>query len=59
MYREKRNACGVVLGKSKGRRQLRRRGLRWEDDIEMDLKRDRKEGMDWFHLARDGDNTVS
>ena len=54
-----RNACGVVLGKSKGRRQLGIRGLRWEDDIEMDLKRDRKEGMDWIHFARDRDNTVS
>jgi hypothetical protein len=32
---EKRNACGVLLGKPEGKSSLRRPGLIWEDNIKM------------------------
>ena len=38
---KKRNACKIVVGKSEGKRQLRRYKCRWEDNIKMDLKETR------------------
>jgi len=38
---KKRNACKIVVGKSEGKRQLRKYMCRWEDNIKMDLKETR------------------
>jgi hypothetical protein len=35
---EKRNACRILVGKIKGKRQLRRPRCRWVDNIKMDLR---------------------
>jgi hypothetical protein len=43
------------VGKSKGRRPLRRPRHRWEDNITMDLQEVRYEGKDWIELAMDRD----
>jgi hypothetical protein len=37
------------------KRPLGRCGCRWEDNIRMDLREIRLEGMDWMHLALDRD----
>jgi hypothetical protein len=43
---EKRNANRILMGKSKVKRQLRRRKLRWVDNIKMDLTATERGGMD-------------
>jgi hypothetical protein len=44
---EKRNAYGILVGNPEGKRPLGRPRRRWEDNIKMDLKRDR---MGWYGL---------
>jgi hypothetical protein len=44
-----------------GRKTLKKEPLgrprnRWEDSIRMDLREIGWEGVDWIHLAHDGDN---
>ena len=39
------------MGRPGGKRLLERPRLRWEDDIKLELKELRCEGMDWFELA--------
>ena len=41
------------MGKSRGKRSLRRPGRRWEDNINMDLLEVGCGGMDWMELAHD------
>jgi hypothetical protein len=53
--RKMRNAYKILLGKFKGKRPLGRRRRRWEDDIGMDPRGLRWEGMGWIHLAQDRD----
>jgi len=36
---ERRGACRVLVGKTEGKRPLGRPKLRWEDNIEMDLRK--------------------
>jgi hypothetical protein len=48
---ETRNAYGILVGKSEGKRPLGRPRHRWVDDIQMDHKRDR---MGWYGLDRTG-----
>jgi len=36
--RERRDVCGVLVGKSDGKRPLERPRCRWEDNIKMDLQ---------------------
>jgi hypothetical protein len=48
---EKRNACRISVGKPEGKRQLRRPRRRWADNIKMDLRAIRWDGMDWIALA--------
>jgi hypothetical protein len=55
MHREMRNTYRTLVGKPEGKRQLERPGRRWEDNIEMDLRKIFWEGMDWVHLTQDGD----
>jgi hypothetical protein len=47
----------VLVGKPEGRKQLGRLGLRWEDNIKMDLLElgGGGEGMNWIDLAYDRD----
>jgi hypothetical protein len=44
---EKRNIYRILVGKPEGKRPLGRPRRRWEDNIIMDLKRDR---MGWYGL---------
>jgi hypothetical protein len=46
---EKRNAFRISVGKPEGKRPLGRPRHRWEDNIKIDLKRDR---MGWYGLDR-------
>jgi hypothetical protein len=41
---------GTVLGRSEGRRPLRRPRRRWKDNIKMDFQ-EMEWGMDWIELA--------
>jgi len=43
------------MGKSEGKRQLRRLRPRWEDNIKMDLQKVECGDRDWIELAQDGD----
>jgi len=45
----------ILVGKSEGKRPLRRPRRRWENNIRMDLKKIVWEGVDWMHLAQNRD----
>jgi hypothetical protein len=49
------NAYKILVGKSEGKRALRRPRHRLQDNIRMDLREIWWEGVDWFHLAQDKD----
>jgi hypothetical protein len=53
--REMRNAYSILVGKPEGKGPLRRPRHRWEGNIKMDLRKIGWEGVDWMHLAQDGD----
>jgi hypothetical protein len=42
----------VLVGRSEGKRTLRKSGLRLEDNIKMDLTDIRWEGMGWFSVVQ-------
>jgi hypothetical protein len=44
--REKRNACRILVGKSEGKRPLRRPRRKWMDNIKMDLREIGWDGVD-------------
>jgi hypothetical protein len=50
-----RNAYIIFVGKLEERRQLGRPRRGWEDNITMDIREIRREGVDWMHLAQDRD----
>jgi hypothetical protein len=50
---EKRNVYRLLVGKSEGKRPLRRSRLRWVDSIRMDLLEIRLSVVDWIGLAQD------
>jgi hypothetical protein len=52
------HAYRVLMGKTEGRRQLRRYRSRWEDNIKMDFEK-WDEGMDWTDLAQDRDRWLA
>jgi hypothetical protein len=52
---EERGVYRVLVGKSKGKRQLGRPRRRWEDNIRMGLQEVGCGGMDWIGLAQDRD----
>jgi hypothetical protein len=52
---KKRDAYGFLVGKSKGRRPLRRFKGRWKDNIKIDVREIQWGGVDWVHLAQDRD----
>jgi hypothetical protein len=52
---EMRNAHIILVRKSEGKRPLRRPRHRWEDNIRIDLRKIRWEGVGWIQLAQDRD----
>jgi hypothetical protein len=44
-----------VVGKLERERQLGRPRHRWKDNIKMGIREIGWEGVDWMHLAQDGD----
>jgi hypothetical protein len=50
-----RNAYRILGGKPEGRRPLRRPRRRWVDNIKMDHREIRWDGVDWIDLAQDRD----
>jgi hypothetical protein len=49
---EKRNAYRILMGKPEGKRPLGRPRRRWVDNIKMDVREIRWDGMNWIDLAR-------
>jgi len=52
---ERRGVHRALVGKSEGKRPLRRPRRRWEDNINMDLQEVECWGVDWIELAQDRD----
>jgi hypothetical protein len=50
-----RSAYRVLVGNPEGKRPLGRSRRRWEDNIEMYLRKIEWGGVDWIHLTRDTD----
>ena len=50
---ERRGIYRVLLGKTERKRPLGRPGLRWEDNIKIDLQEVGCGGTDWIKLAQD------
>jgi len=46
-----RNAYDILVGKSEGKRPLRRPRSRWEDNIRMNLRETEWEDLDWMCLG--------
>jgi hypothetical protein len=53
--REKRNAYKISVGKQEGKRSLGRPRRRCVDNIKIDLREIRWDGMDWTDLVQDRD----
>jgi hypothetical protein len=52
---EKRNAYRILVGKPGGKRPLGRPRRRWVDNIKMDLREIRWDGVNWIDVAQDRD----
>jgi hypothetical protein len=52
---EVRGAYKILVGRPEGRRPLGRPRLRWEDNINMNLREIGFGDVDWIHLALDRD----
>jgi len=52
---ERRGVYRILVGKSEGKRPLRRHRQRWEDNNKIDLQEVGYGDMDWIHLAHDRD----
>jgi hypothetical protein len=50
-----RKAYRIVVGKCEGKGPLQISRRRWENDIKMELKEIGCEGVNWVHLAQDGE----
>jgi hypothetical protein len=55
MNGEKRNACRILVGKPEGKIPLRRPRRRWVDNVKMDLRERRWDGIDCTDWAQDMD----
>jgi hypothetical protein len=53
---EKRNACGISVGKPERNKLLGRPRRRWVDNIKMDLRDTGWGGMDWIDQVQDRDS---
>jgi len=47
------NAQNILVGKPEGKRSLGRTTRRWEDNIKIDLREGRWEGVECIHLSQD------
>jgi hypothetical protein len=52
---ETRNAYRILAGKPEGTRPVGRPRRRWVDNIKINLREIRCDGMDWIHLDRGRD----
>jgi hypothetical protein len=52
---ETRNAYMILVGKPEGKRPLGRPRCRWVNNIKMELREIRWDGMEWIELAQDWD----
>jgi hypothetical protein len=52
---EVRDAYNILVGRPEGTRPLGRPRLRWEENINMDLREIGFGDVDWIRLAQDGD----
>jgi hypothetical protein len=52
---EMKNAYKILVGKFEGQSPPERSRRRCKDNIRMDLKEIRCEGVEWIHLAQDRD----
>jgi hypothetical protein len=52
-HEEKRNGCGILVGKPEGKRQLGSPRRRLVGNIKMDLRERGWGGVDWIDLAQD------
>jgi hypothetical protein len=52
---EKRNEYRILVGKPEGKRPLGRPRCRWVDNIKMDLREIKWDGVDWIDVAQDRD----
>jgi len=52
---ESRGVYRVLVGRPEGRRPLGRHRHRWDDNINMDLRKVGCGGIDWIELAQDRD----
>jgi hypothetical protein len=52
---ETRNAYRILVGKSEGKRPLRRPRCRWMDHTKMDLREVGCDGINWIDLAQNRD----
>jgi hypothetical protein len=50
---KKRNAYRIVVGKPEGERPLGRLRYSWMDNINMDLRKIRRDELDWIDLSQD------
>jgi hypothetical protein len=50
-----RNVYRILVGKPEGKRPLGRPRRKWVDNIKIDLREIRWDGMDWIDLAQDRD----
>jgi hypothetical protein len=51
--REGRGVYRVLVGRSEGKRPLGRHRRRWENNIKMDLRETRIDGVNWIRLDHD------
>jgi hypothetical protein len=49
------NSYKFLIGKSQGKRPLRRPRCRWKDNIKMDHRETGLDDMDYIHLVQDRD----
>jgi hypothetical protein len=49
------NAYRILVGKPEGKRPLGRPRRRWVDNMKMDLREIRWDGIDWIDVAQDRD----
>jgi hypothetical protein len=52
---ETRNAYRILVVKPEGKKPLQKPRRRWVDNIKMDLREIRWDGVDWIDLAQDRD----
>jgi hypothetical protein len=52
---EGRGVHSVLVGRTEGKSPLGRRRNRWEDNIKLDLRELRIDGVNWIQLAQDRD----